>query len=195
MDLTTKSSVVLSLLVAISALSGPYSATAQNPSSQQPGTSRSEADVTSDLAQQLIPKVPDVVRDAPENRKEGNSVFRLQAYIYRDFMPFATSGDAAGLAARQRHYGMIAIISLTDEHGMPVPVTWHADTIWIVQGASVWETSAIEERRSETGCDFVIRSGPKWHPRSSVDVIMRLKDGYGRYFYLAIRNQTIGAVS
>ena len=90
---------------------------------------------------------------------------------------------------------MIAIVTLTEEHGMPVPPTLHAEKIWILQGESVWETSTIEERRNDTRCDFVVRNGPKWQPRSAVDVIVRLKDGNGRSFLLAMPNQAIGAVS
>jgi hypothetical protein len=107
----------------------------------------------------------------------------------------ATSQGDAGLAAQEKRSAMIATITLTDDHGLPVPPTLHAEKIWILQGESVWETNTIEESRNDTRCDFVVRNGPKWQPGSSVDVIVRLTDGNGRRFLLAIRQQTIRAVS
>jgi hypothetical protein len=155
-----------------------------------------EANATSDVQQN--PSLPPGLRDAPERLIDGELVLGLKAYIWRDFMPLATSQDAAGLAARARRTSLIAIVTLTDEHGTPLPPALHVETIWILQGESAWETNTIEERRNGSNapsCEFVVRDGPKWRPGSVVDVIVRLTYGNGRRFLLAIRQQAIGAVS
>jgi hypothetical protein len=196
MKLATKSWTVVCAAAIIPVLLVPHSATAQNSNEgAQPFTSRTGTEVSANSGSEQIPTLPSGVRNAPESLNDGNSVFRLQAYIYRNFAPLATSQDDAGLAAREKHTSMIAIVTLMDEHGMPMPPTLHAEKIWVLQGESVWETSTIEERRNDTRCDFVVRDGPKWQPRSAVDVIVRLQDGNGKSFLLAIRHQAIGAVS
>jgi hypothetical protein len=167
-----------------------------NGHSRSPITSRRGVETNAALDSQQIPLLPPGLRDAPERLIVGELVLRLQAYVYRDFMPLATSHDAAGLAARANHTSMIAGVTLTDEHGALLPATLHAKTIWILQGESVWETSTIEERRNGSNapsCEFVVRSGPKWQPGSAVDVVIRLTDGNGRTFLLAIRHQVIDA--
>jgi hypothetical protein len=196
MNLAIQSSTLFCAFAIIPALFQPCSATAKTQyGGAQPLTLRSGAEVSVNSSSDQIPPLPSGVRDAPVSLSVGGLVFRLHAYIYRNFMPLATSQDDAGLAAQEKRSAMTATITLADDHGLPVPPTLHAEKIWILQGESVWETNAIEERRNDTRCDFVVRNGPKWQPGSSVDVIVRLTDGSSRRFLLAIRQQAIRAVS
>ena len=125
----------------------------------------------------------------------GESVLRLKAFIWRDFMPIGVPDDpneARAVVADAR--GMRAIIQLIDDKGTPIPSTLHADTVWIIQGDQVWTTKAIEERRGEldaSSCEFAIAKGPMWQPSSYVDVVIGLKDGKGATSLLAIRHQII----
>jgi hypothetical protein len=112
------------------------------------------------------------LRNAQETYFIGNSLLRLKAYIWRDFMPMAVSEDSKETrAAVENARGMRASVQLIDENGTALPATLHAETMCIVQGDRVWETNAIEERRDESNssiCDLEIRKGPQWQPRSYV---------------------------
>jgi hypothetical protein len=125
----------------------------------------------------------------------GESVLRLKAFIWRDFMPIGVPDDpneARAVVADAR--GMRAIIQLIDDKGTPIPSTLHADTVWIFQGDEIWTTNSIEERRGEldaSSCEFAIAKGPMWQPSSYVDVVIGLKDGKGATYLLAIRHQIV----
>jgi hypothetical protein len=125
----------------------------------------------------------------------GESVLRLKAFIWRDFMPIGVPDDpneARAVVADAR--GMRAIIQLIDDKGTPIPSTLHADTVWIFQGDEIWTTKSIEERRGEldaSSCEFAIAKGPMWQPSSYVDVVIGLKDGKGATYLLAIRHQIV----
>lgn len=186
---------------AITAIVAPLdSSIAQNASTKsQPSLSAlgaGETEVGSNI--QAISALPPGIGDAPERLVDGKSVLRLRASIWRDFMPFATSlSGSEKLAARSKHTSMNAIITLTDEHGTPLPQSLHAETIWILQGDAAWKTSAIEERRNAevfSDCEFVIHDGPTWQLGSQVDVIIRLKDRSGKTSLLAIRHQDVGGI-
>jgi hypothetical protein len=147
----------------------------------------------SDSAQKL--PLSSELRKVPETASFGKAVLSLTAYIWRDFMPMAVSRES-NLAEIRGGRPMIASIQLVSQDGMPLPSTLHAEIVWIVQGDAVWESKAIEERHGDSGTyEFVIRGGPKLQPRSYVDVIVRLVDGKGAAFNLALRHQDIKAVS
>jgi hypothetical protein len=127
----------------------------------------------------------------------GNSVLRLQAYIWRDFMPMALPEDPVeAKAAVARARGMIASIKLVDINGNPLPPKLHAVSVWIVQGDQVWQTNSIEERcddSNQSTCDVIVRKGPQWQPRTYVDLVVEFKGEKGKSFLLALRHQIIKA--
>ena len=137
------------------------------------------------------------LQQAPEVLTIGESVLRLKAFIWRDFMPMGVPDDpnaARAVVADAR--GMRASIQLIDDKGTPIPSMLHADTVWIIQGDQIWTTKAIEERRdalNSSRCEFAIAKGPMWQPSSYVDVVIGLKDGKGATSLLAIRHQIIKA--
>lgn len=127
----------------------------------------------------------------------GKSVLRLQAYIWRDFMPMVFPEDPVeAKAAVARARGMIASIRLVDVNGNPLPPKLHAISVWIVQGDRVWRTNSIEEKcddPDQSTCDVIVRKGPQWQPRTYVDLVVEFKGEYGKGFFLALRHQIIRA--
>jgi hypothetical protein len=137
------------------------------------------------------------VPHAEELLNLGNSVLRLQAYIWRDFMPMALPEDPVeAKAAVARARGMIASIKLVDINGNSLPPKIHAISVWIVQGDRVWRTNSIEERcddADQSTCDVIVRKGPQWRPRTYVDLVVQFKGEYGKGFLIALRHQIIKA--
>jgi hypothetical protein len=70
--------------------------------SQPPITLSGSAEANTASDSQHAPSLLPGLRDAPESLIDGELVLRLHAYIWRNFMPLATSQDAAGLAAQAK---------------------------------------------------------------------------------------------
>ena len=134
------------------------------------------------------------LRKVPASVSVSSAVLRLQAEAWRDFMPRArTPTDPPGAPDGGRP--MAVFFQLI--HAGPRPTQpLHARTVWVLQGDSVWETSAIQQ--SGDALDDVkmwVGGGPYWSPRSHVDVIVRFTDDQGKTFDLAARDQLIQASS
>jgi hypothetical protein len=114
------------------------------------------------------------------------AVLRLQARIWRDFMPGAVETNTRGV---------IATIALLGVNGMRVPPTLHADTVWIIQRGRVWRADKIEEIEHHVenplALNFVVRNGPEWPIKSFVDVFVRVADRHGAHYLLVLRHQII----
>jgi hypothetical protein len=137
------------------------------------------------------------LQDAQESITVGSLKLRLTAYLWRDFMPMALADDsAAAREALAAARGVMASVKLVDENGKPLPKSFHAEVVCIVQGGHIWQTSAIEESRDESNpstLSFVVRKGPQWEPRSYVDVFVRIKKGNGVPVLMVAHHQIINA--
>jgi hypothetical protein len=115
------------------------------------------------------------------------STLRLQASIWRNFMPVIIDANSTRLRAT---------ISLIDVNEKPVPPTLHAETLWVVQGDRVWKTNKVEEQEGDDANpsirSFTVGNGPKWPTQSYVDVFVRIADQNGVHYLLVLRHQIIG---
>jgi hypothetical protein len=127
------------------------------------------------------------LRDAKETMLIEGSTLRLQASIWRNFMPVIIDPNSTRLGAT---------ISLIDVNERPVPPTLHAETVWVVQGGRVWKTNKVEEREGDDANpsirSFTVGNGPKWLTQSYVDVFVRIADKNGVHYLLVLRRQIIG---
>jgi hypothetical protein len=126
-------------------------------------------------------------RGAKETMVIEGSTLRLQASIWRNFMPVIIDANSTRLRAT---------ISLIDANDKPVPPTLHAETVWVVQGDRVWKTNKVEEGERDDANpsirSFTVGNGPKWPTQSYVDVFVRIADQNGVHHLLVLRHQIIG---
>jgi hypothetical protein len=126
-------------------------------------------------------------RSAKETMVIEGSTLRLQASIWRNFMPVIIDANSARLRAS---------ISLIDVNEKPVPRALHAETVCVVQGDRVWKTNKVEEGGEDHANpsirSFTVGSGPKWPTQSYVDVFVRVADQNGEHYLLVLRHQIIG---
>jgi hypothetical protein len=114
------------------------------------------------------------------------STLRLQASIWRNFMPVIIDANTTRLRAT---------ISLIEVNEKPVPPTLHVEMVWVVQGDRVWKTNKVELEGHDANPSirgFTVGNGPKWPTQSYVDVFMRIADQNGVHYLLVLRHQIIG---
>ncbi len=106
---------------------------------------------------------------APTSIDCAGQKLKVEAFLWRDFMPIAPR-DGKPLAA---------VVTLLSADLMPLPKGLAIDTVWVVHGKDVWESSVKEVRRDggdATRLEVVVRNGPKWGPGVEVDVIAAVRD-------------------
>jgi hypothetical protein len=136
----------------------------------------------------VAPEVLSRIREAPEAVQFGDSVLRLQANVWRNFMPLA--------GAMPDGRPMIASLVVIVENGPPVAL--HVDAIWILQGDLIWQSHDIETGTTDlrgTTNEYVVRDGPRLKLRSYVDIVVSISDLKGNNYFLSARHQSINAVS
>ena len=123
------------------------------------------------------------VRGAPENVQIGGVKLRLSTYLWRDFMPVAPL-DGEPLRV---------LLSIVTADSSAFPANLKAEAAWVLNGRLAWATAVQESRRvpGEPVLEVFAEGGPKWGPGIAVDVVVRLRDGAGRSWYLKARGQLI----
>ncbi|WP_229068452.1 hypothetical protein [Actinoplanes sp. DH11] len=104
----------------------------------------------------------------PETVTVAGATVRIEAYLWRDFMPICPP-DGQPLIASVRILAEPAAL----------PATLRADRIVVVHGGEVWVAPLVEEypgSREAAGFQVVARNGPKWDPNVTVDVVVELRD-------------------
>jgi len=144
------------------------------------------------LAQRMpdtIPLTPSTtsLRDlesAPEKIVISGSEYTLETYLWRDFMPISPPDGKPLIAiVKVKSLGETAISSKID-----------ATRLWVVKGKEIWETEFTNEQRSAAGdtLEKVGRNGPKWGPRITVDVVVKVIDlKNNKEYLLKASNQDI----
>ena len=121
---------------------------------------------------------------APEKIMVNGSEYALETYLWRDFMPISPPDGKP----------LIAVVKIQSPGKTAVPSKIDATRMWVVKGKEIWETEFTNEQRSTTGdtLEKVGRSGPKWGPGISVDVIVKVIDlKSGKDYLLKASNQDI----
>ncbi len=134
-------------------------------------------------------KALETLLSAPEQIQIGSRLYRLETYLWRDFMPSCPPDGQP----------MIASIRVTAIDQLPFPGTVDADNLWIINGQEVWETEFSDEEIPQDSnrrhqLVKIARDGPKWGPGIYVDVVVKVKDHANfRTYLLRASNQYIGA--
>ena len=102
--------------------------------------------------------------------------FTLSTYLWRDFMPI-TDENGRELAA-------VVYVATADSSMFPSDIS--ADLMWVYYKNDIW--GAALENGSQPDYNFRIKKsangGPKWETGILVDVVVRLIDDEGKYFYI-----------
>ncbi|MEB3293069.1 MAG: hypothetical protein VKJ24_07905 [Synechococcales bacterium] len=123
-----------------------------------------------DPSQQQLKAMPTEVQVAGKR-------YRLEAFIWQDFMPQLTSQMMA------KPKPMMASLKVKALQGS-VPTALTIDRFWVIQGSQQWSRKAQEIRRQEGILELVDRSGPQWSPETSVEVIVQLRHRNGELRWL-----------
>ncbi|MDB4906676.1 MAG: S-layer protein [Gemmatimonadetes bacterium] len=124
---------------------------------------------TSGLAQSAPVPLPAVreLLEAPTVVMIAGRQVRLDAYLWRDFMPIAASnGSPLGAVVRAR-----------TSDGTTFPAGARIEAVWIVRAPDVW-TAVVTDRSDElepATREVVASGGPKWGPGITVEVIARIR--------------------
>ncbi len=135
------------------------------------------------------PLTLEMLLSAPEQIQIDARLYRLETYLWRDFMP-PSHPDGEPL---------IALIWVTAIDQLPFPAKVDADKLWIINGQEVWETEFSDEEIPQNSNRMhqlvkIARDGPKWGPDIYVDVVVKVKN-YNNFnsYLLRASNQYIGA--
>ncbi len=127
----------------------------------------------------------DELLSAHEEIEIDDRMYALDAFIWRDFMPFCPPNGRP----------LIASVSVTATDSLEFPKSIDADRIWIVNGSDVWESGFSTEERtrhsSSNHLEKIARGGPKWQTGIKVDVVVRVIDGADNIYLLKASDQPI----
>ena len=121
------------------------------------------------LAQRAPDPAP-AVRDllaAPTTVRIGARLVRLDASLWRDFMPMAEPNGSP----------LSAVVRARTADGSAFPSNAHIVAVWIVRDPDVW-TAAVADRSDAlepSTNEVVATGGPKWGPGITVEVIARIR--------------------
>lgn len=136
------------------------------------------------LEESTIISNPTLAAELRNNKEKvvvGNRTYFLEAYIYRNFMPGAENG-------------LICSIKLKDINNSPIPSAITLNHLYVINDVNIWKTSYDEIRTdNKLYIEGVVRKGPKWETKSSVDIVGEFKIGSEKYQILT-KAQKIGEV-
>jgi hypothetical protein len=113
--------------------------------------------------------------------------YKLETYLWRDFMP-PTTPDGSLL-------GAVAYLTAVD--GQPFPAKIDATRIWVVNGEEVWETTFLSEARPRDSVHLYqlqknASGGPRWDVGAQVEVVVRVTVSTAAPCLLRATKQVIG---
>jgi hypothetical protein len=137
--------------------------------------------------QSLLDPSSTSLEDAPSRVTIAGSEFRLEAYLWRDFMPLSPPSGKP----------LIAVLRILTTDGAHIPEGIKADQVAIIHQGEVWSAPVKQEQPgTEPGVlEVVARDGPMWSPGVKVDVVVRLRDSGSRIYWLRAADQTIHSTS
>jgi hypothetical protein len=124
------------------------------------------------------------LQTAPEKVLINGNEYTLETYLWRDFMPISPPDGKP----------LIAIVKVKSPRETAISSKIDATRLWVVKGKEIWETEFTSEERSTAGdtLEKVSRNGPKWGPRITVDVIVKVIDlKNNKEYLLKASNQDI----
>ncbi|MCG3132062.1 MAG: hypothetical protein FLDDKLPJ_02872 [Phycisphaerae bacterium] len=142
-----------------------------------PGDSASELKPGAPAPPAPAPPTPDPTREAllaaPLSVAVEGVTLRLEAFLWRDFMPISPPGGKPLMASIK--------LVVVDAGAKSFPGGVDAERVWLVKGEEVWAGKfLVEERPDEPGMkEKVFRDGPAWEPGEEVDVVIEVHDRAG----------------
>lgn len=117
---------------------------------------------TVDLMVKNDPRLASSLRNSKESLTLAGNNLVLSTYLYRDFMP-TIGGDGSKL---------IGVIRLEDAQGTRFSSSINLKRLYVIKGNEIWtanfsEVSVVNAHALEG----VVRNGPFWGPKISVDVV------------------------
>jgi hypothetical protein len=125
------------------------------------------------------------LRSAPEQLEFAGRQLKLEAYLYRDFMP------SVGASRPSLLIGSIKLKTVDDQ---ALPKGVQVEAVWVINGYQSWTPAVKEVRKGKedsASWEIVVRDGPPWAPGIQVDVIVLLKDEQGQSHLLRASDQKI----
>lgn len=130
-------------------------------------------------------------QDATEVLTIGSNSFVLEAYLWRDFMPFGGLSDDE-LARRN---GLISINRLVEVNSARIPDNITLVKQYVVYGNMIWETTYEDETGPEQPpykIEKISHGGPKWDTGIKVDVIAEVRNSKnGKSYYISCKGITV----
>jgi hypothetical protein len=123
---------------------------------------------------------------APDTIIVGSKKIFLTTFLWRDFMPTATTNGGP----------LTAVLFIAAMDSTPLQGVISVDAVWIVNGDQIWKSWTSDDPVAETsfgrhGLGKIARNGPAWAPGVTVDVIVRVFDAQEIAFLLRAPNQWI----
>jgi hypothetical protein len=115
----------------------------------------------------------------------GANEYSLEAYLWRDFMPFSPPDGKP----------LISINWLFSNDSTPIPANISMIKQYVINQDSIWIADYEKETHSslEYKLEKLSRNGPKWGPHIYVDVISKITDTETKTdYYLKLSNVYIG---
>jgi len=137
----------------------------------------------------LFPSLPlDDLLTAPQVVEINGRQFKLETFVWRDFMPIIEPDGSR----------LNAIVYLTAVDGQPFPDEIGSDRIWLINGEKFWETTFSGEERPRDAEHLyqivkVANGGPRWDVGTEVEVVVRVTALAAPPCLLRALKTTIGA--
>jgi hypothetical protein len=135
-----------------------------------------------------MPTGPDLptlrqLQTMPGSVQIGDRTYRLELYLWRDFMPITPKGGRP----------LQTQIKLIGDGAIPKDEPT-IDGIWIIQGGRSWRSTQFDvPQRGQERIETTARTGPKLAAQSNVDVVVQIHDRIGKRYWLRAANQIVTA--
>lgn len=96
---------------------------------------------------------------------------------------------------RRPKAGLLVRIKVVAAKAKAIPQELVADTVWLIKGKDIWQSSLKEVPSRTPIFDAMVRGGPPWPTGIKVDVVVRLRDKDGKSYLLRAPDQLINRVS
>ena len=125
--------------------------------------------------------------DVPESVVVNGGTLTLEAEAWRNQMP-GPGGPGAN------DTGLFLVVRLRRPN-LPLDAGVHADSAWVVNGAATWATGLSEQSRDAAAgvLEANAQGGPRWEPKTRVDVVVEVTDRIGQRTRVAKRGVEITA--
>jgi hypothetical protein len=127
------------------------------------------------------------LKNEPETLTIDNSTYRLEAYLWRDFMP--------GPGQPENGTPLVSINNLINTDSLPIPDDIVLTRQYVVNGDEVWSAEYSEVMLKEKYIlEGMSKNGPRWDAGTEVEVICEfVNEATGDTHRIMAKNQKIEA--